>query len=88
MVMDRSRPLDRGADGGQDARGDVDVTDFGNVGDGARAVAEDGGHHVLGHCVLGPSNLDLASQRAGRFDQPGVGHRAKATCSELADRVC
>ncbi len=66
--------LDAGAHGRQDAGGDVDVADFGDVGDGAGPLPEDGGDHVLGDGVLGAPDLDLAAERTGRFDEPGVRH--------------
>src|SRR5262249_53800204 len=67
-----------GADRGQDAAGDVDVAHVGHIADRARSVAQDGGDHVLGHRILGPSHLHLAPERSGRLDQPGIPHCSKA----------
>ena len=63
----------------QDVGGDVDVADLGHVGDGAGPVAQDGGDHVLGDRVLGAPNLDLAAERTGRFDEPGVRHAVQGS---------
>ena len=73
-VSDVSGSLHAGPDGREDAGGDVDVADVGDVGDGARPVAEDGRDHVLGDRVLRSPDLHLATERTGRFDQPGVRH--------------
>ena len=61
-------------DGSQDVRRDLDVADLGDVGDGARPVPQDGGHHVLGHGVLGAVHLDVTDQGAVGLDEPFVGH--------------
>ena len=63
---------DPGADGPQDVRRDLDVADLGDVGDGARPVPQDGGHHVLGDGVLGAVDLDVADQGPVGLDVPLV----------------
>ena len=75
----RTGSLHAGAHRRQDAGGDVDVADFGHVGDGAGPLPEDGGDHVLGDGVLGAPDLDLTTERTGRFDEPGVRHAVQGS---------
>ncbi|GAA2468948.1 hypothetical protein GCM10010406_00310 [Streptomyces thermolineatus] len=72
----------------QQAADDADVPDVGNVAQAARAAAEQGGHHGLGHEVLRTSDTDLALERGAAMDKqdvvghgsrvPGVGQGPKA----------
>ena len=69
-----SRSTDR-ADGSQDLRRDLHVTDVGDVGDRARARPRASAATMcLVTAFLEPRTCNLAAERPVGLDQPGVGH--------------
>ncbi len=51
----------------------LNIADGGNVTQGAGGVAENGGHHGLGHQVLGALNIDAPGEGAATANNDGLG---------------
>lgn len=61
----------------------ADVTDVGHIAQAARAAAEQGGDHRLGHEVLRAADADLALQRGSAMDEQYI----MAVCAGHESRV-